>query len=449
MADAFRYEALKYKFACGKDFTDLTVVKLTGPAGAKMVAYSCNMNIDLDGDPQAYAPASKPHLRPMDNLGDAGWKGKEDNELLRQKYLHLKESLAGLEKQRADLVAKAAAANAPAAPGAPPAAAPAGKPDPALTALDEEIKALKKKIREVSFEHTDSKGDPAATNPKNFEKIFWKWYGVVALTPAQAKSMPPYLEIPALNITWRKPKLDTNPAYEDVFGRFPVVQSIFEPGPDYFVSPLPYAAGSVNPRFPSWDQRYFLPNDPKEQTAFGSLATPLANLTGLHKMDKIFAMRLDDNYTLEFPFRDTGNDFKVAECSLAAFTGLGGEYHPENTGAAQFPNNFLLLYLAFPNQQSPAAVLARFAEASNADDLPVLLSFLAQATVDAKAAGRKSVGGDPIHEFKVWKTKTNAPKPAVYTAVVNGLADVGVNFVQTMVKRYGGSLMTQSLELKP
>ena len=67
---------------------------------------------------------------------------------------------------------------------------------------------------------------------------------------------------------------------EDVFGRFPVVQSVFEPGLEYFVTPLPNAA---NPNYPSWDQRYYLlPHDAFAQEAFGALSIPLSNATGLH-----------------------------------------------------------------------------------------------------------------------------------------------------------------------
>src|SRR5262245_23062808 len=237
MAEAISYKAVAQKFACGNDFTNLTVVNFVGPAGAKACAYCCNMNIDLDGEPQAYGPLSKPKLRPKDNLGNAGWKTEAGNKALQSKYEDEKKVVAELEKKKADLVAKAKAAVDPTKPAPAPA-----KPDPAMVALDKEIAHKKAQLQKMSFEHIDANGNRSATNPKNFEKIFWKWYGVVALTPAQAKTASPYLEMSAKTMTLRKPVLDETGAYEDVFGRFPVVQSIFEPGPEYFVTPLPRAA---------------------------------------------------------------------------------------------------------------------------------------------------------------------------------------------------------------
>jgi hypothetical protein len=415
MADTFTYKAAAHKFACGGDYTDLTVVNFEGPDGAKACAYSCNMNIDLDGEPQAYAPLGKPKLRPKDNLGNAGWKSEAQNAALKGQYETGKLALADLENKRDNLLQAKAGAPAAVTP------APAGvkRPaDPAVAALDKQIAAKKHHLRAMSFENIDANGNHSAKNPKNFEKIFWKWYGVTALTPDQAKTLF-YHELEAPSPTVRKPILDTTSIYEDVFGRFPVVQSVFEPGTDYFVTPLPRAA---NTRYPSWDQRYFLPHDADAQTPFGALAIPLSTDTGLHLNDTIFAVRLDTADTLSFPFRDIGLGYKVAECSFAAFGGLGGNYHPEKNGAAKFPNNFLLLYLAFPGKQTPASALAKFAAASNASDFPVLLSFIAQATVDAKANKSKKVTGDPIKAFEAWKKSPGAAKPQSFDVISANLA---------------------------
>jgi hypothetical protein len=450
MADVFTYKAVNHKFACGNDYTDITVVTFVGPGGVKACAYSCNMNVDLDGEPQAYGPLSKPQLRPKDNLGNAGWRSAAENDLLNAKYKAEKEALAGLEQKRADLMAKAAAgqnqANPAPVPGNPVPAPAKATPDQPLADLDKAIKDQKNAIQKISFEHLDANGNPSKANPKNFEKIFWKWYGVVALTPDQAKRTPPYLEMPALSITLRRPVLDQTAAYEDVFGRFPVVQSVFEPGPQYFVSPVP---GGTNPRYPTWDQRSFLPNDATDQTAFGAIAKPLGDATGLDLNDMVFAIRLDTNDTLAFPFRDMGYDYKVAECSFAAFTGLGGEYRPDLERAAKFPNKFLLLYLAFPGRQSPASVLARFSTASNAGDFPVLLSFLAQATVDAKARGSKSVGGDPVRAFEKWKKSPSTPMPTCYDTIVQGLAGAGSNFLKNWMQKHPSLLSGPGLTLNP
>ena len=440
MADAFTYKAAAHKFACGNDYTDLTVVNFEGPDGAKASAYSCNMNIDLDGEPQAYAPLGKPKLRPKDNLGNAGWKSEAQNNVLKGQYEAGKLALADLEKKREQLLAaKVAPATAKPGPVPAPAAAksglhPAAKPpvDPAVAALDKQIAAKKKHLHATSFENIDANGNYSAKNPKNFGRIFWKWYGVTALTPDQAKSLS-YLELEAPTLTVRKPVLDTSAIYEDVFGRFPVVQSVFEPGTDYFVTPLPRAA---NTHYPYWDQRYFLPHDSDAQTAFGALAVPLGNQTGLRLNDTVFAVRLDTADTLSFPFRDTGFGYKVAECSFAAYGGLGGDYRPEKNGAAKFPNDFLLLYLAFPSKQTPRSVLAKFATASNASDFPVLLSFIAQATVDAKAKKSHKVTGDPIKAFEAWRKSPGAPKPQYFDVVADSLRTAGSDFIERMMRAH-------------
>ena len=445
MAEAISYKAVAQKFDCGTDFSHLTVVNFVGPGGAKACAYCCNMNIDLDGEPQAYAPLSKPKLRPSDNLGNAGWKKDADNEILKKKYEAGKLHLAELEKKKADLVAKAKPGLDPAKPAPAPGKA---AHDPAMEALDKEIAHKKKELRQQSFEHTNANGDPAATNPKNFEKIFWKWYGVTALTPEQARSASSYMEMSAKTLTLRKPVLDETSIYEDVFGRFPVVQSIFEPGPEYFVSPLPRAA---NTNYPRWDQRYFLPHDGFSQEPFAALGRPLAHATGLHLNDMVFAVRLDSGTSLAFPFRDTGYKPAVAECSFAAFTALGGVYHPEREGAAKFPNDFLVLYLAFPKSvgQTPASILAKFATASNAFDFPMILAFIAQATVDAKARGSKVVHGDPLKNFEKWKNTASNTEPLYFDVINQSLSDAaGSPFIQSMMRKHA-SILPQGPFLRP
>jgi hypothetical protein len=416
MSDAIKYKAAGPKFACGEDFTNLTVINFTGPGGSRACAYSCNMNLDLDGEPQAYGPFSKPQLRPQDVLGNAGWKSAAENSAIKARYELGKNVLSGLEQKKTDLAKTKAVA------------------DPAMTALAKQIALQTAALRKQSFEHIDSNGNPSAANPKNFEKIFWKWYGVAALTPGQAKRATAYLEMSAPTITLRKPVLDQTSYYEDVFGRFPVVQSIFEPGPEYFVSVLPSAA--TNPRFPTWDQRCFIPHDAFAQQPFGALTAPLHNATGLQINDTVFAVRLDTTDTLSFPFRDSGFDNKVAECSFAAFTGLGGEYHPENERAAKFPNDFLLVYLAFPGRQSPTSVLAHFSSASNASDFPLILSFLAQATADAHARHSSVVTGDPLRAFESWKKAGSKDKPQFLDVIMNGLSNAGNNFVERMMRTH-------------
>ena len=155
----------------------------------------------------------------------------------------------------------------------------------------------------------------------------------MALTPHDAKSVPQYLELGAPTLTLRRPEIDKTSFYEDVFGRFPVVQSVFEPGPEYFVTSLPKAA--KNTRFPSWDQRYFLPHDAYAQQPFGAISSGLMRWTSLCLFDNIFVMRLDTDDTSSFTFLDTGHGFKVAECSLSAYTSLGGDFHPGKRGSGK------------------------------------------------------------------------------------------------------------------
>jgi len=292
MADTIKPKRATQKFSCGGDFENLTVVNFLGPGGSKLCAYSCNMNLDLDGEPQAYAPFSKPQLRPKDNLGNACWKSATDNTKIQVQYEAGKKALAELEQKKADLIAEA---KLPPDPAKPASASAKAATDKAIKDLDDQIAKQKKHLRAISFEHTDANGNYSDKNPKNFEKIFWKWCGVVALTPAQAKNEPKYLEMMAPTVTLRKPELDTTSYYEDVFGRFPVVQSVFEPGTDYFVSPVSSAG---NTRYRSWDQRYYLPNDAYDQRPFGALSGGLIAETGLKLNDTVFAIRFDTGDTL-------------------------------------------------------------------------------------------------------------------------------------------------------
>lgn len=68
MADPITFQAAPDTFACGKDFTNITVVNFRGPARSKICAYSCNMNVDLDGDPQAYGAFANHKIKPLEYL---------------------------------------------------------------------------------------------------------------------------------------------------------------------------------------------------------------------------------------------------------------------------------------------------------------------------------------------------------------------------------------------
>jgi hypothetical protein len=69
-------------------------------------------------------------------------------------------------------------------------------------------------------------------------------------------------------------------------------------------------------------------------------------------------------------------------------------------------------------------VLAAFAGAANAEEFPLVLSFLAERTVDAK---RGYVSGDPLANYKAWKKLKPAlqKKPAVFDTIHDALEAEG------------------------
>ncbi len=387
---AVQQKAAAGKFYCGSikegndGYKNLTVINFVGPSGGKISAYCCNMNIDADGEPQAYAPFSRSDLQPKDFLSDAGWKSKDDNDKLKPAWEKAVKDLDDLEKQKAALTAvKPADGGQPGKPVTPPAA-------PDLKAIDDKIKQAKKVLKDNWYWEENP-----ADRPLNYGRIFWHWYGVKSL-PRSAETNQSWFD-PKLKIR-RRPVLDKSGFYEDVYGNFPVVQSEYEPGKGYFVSQMPHAA---NKYYPEWDQRYFLPNNAQLQGPFAALSSGLTNGAHVVLGDTLFALRLDSGRdSSAFPFRDSaGNNYKVGECGYEAFTGLGGVLAEK---VNQSKNDFLLLYLAFPGGQTPQSVLTQFAHAPNADDFPMMLAFLAKATMDATGRPR-IVAGDPIAFFDHWK----------------------------------------------
>jgi hypothetical protein len=432
MSNLITYKPAGNKFSCGAEYTNLSVVTFTGPGNSKIVAYSCNINVDADGEPQSYAPFErdprrKEPLKPMDSLEDAGWKPVDKNAKIKANYDALNTELAALEDQLSKLKS-AASGTAPAAQAsgakpstpAPPSAGAAAAPDPAK-ALQEEIDKKKKAIAGIIADAFPS-DEKNPTKAPNFGKVFWHWYGV--------KSLDPSKKVPA----WKGDGVDRRPdiysklsAYEDVYGAYPVVQSDFEPGPGYFVSVIPDVANFINAKFPDWDQRHYLPDDETTQQPFGAISSGLFADTKLWKSDKVFAIRLDTDDTCEFTFVDYGNGYKVAECSVQTYLQLGGDYHPERHGAAKFPNEFVMVYLAFPGRADPTTALQQFFGADNADEFPVMLAFLGQA-----AQQSRRMKDHPMHDFENWKKAKGAKKPVVdpqpLSVIITGLNKEGVDF---------------------
>jgi hypothetical protein len=374
VVEPFTYKAWPTRFLCGSENKHVQLINLFGPNGTRATAYSCSMNVDVDGEPQCYGPPTKRPI-PRDTLQDAGYLDPGTNAKKRAAYeAEFPDTLQRLE----DLTAERHAKDPP--------------PDPTTKVkLDKEIYEVRVKLFKLNPFWTEK---PV---PVNNGTVFWKWYGVVALTPQEAQQSVYNDKIPG--VPARHPELDVKPALEDVHGKYPVIQSKYEPGPGYYVSPisrswLPIKKGS-NPKFAIWDQRYWLPtnvvasNDPV-QPPFGALSSGLKRVSGVVMGDQVLAIKRDTGNSLAFPFMDGANGNKVAECSLSAFLKLGGREldrrHWDN-------NKFELLYLAFPHSQSPSSALSNFANSDNASDFPVLLAFLAGARG----------GADAVSKFKKWQ----------------------------------------------
>jgi hypothetical protein len=446
LAQSINYKAAANKFQCGSNYHGLTVVNLTGPDGAKVSAFCCNMNLDADGEPQAYAPFSRTDLKNRDVLGNAGWKSKAQNDTIKTEWQKAIKSLEDLEKKQADLIAKAKSGSG--APGNVRGPAEAGGGAPGHTAhpastmssselnqLDAEIKKAKAALKKYYWDENPN------NRPANYGSIFWHWYGVKSLSKKDEKEKT-YPERVGKSHVPRHPVLDKTAIYEDVYGTFPVVQSQFEPGPGFFVSQMPHTA---NKEFPDWDQRYFLPKGALLQGPYGALSTGFQHNTGVKLNDSLFALRLDTGQSLAFPYRDTAYGYKVGECSIDAFASIGGVL-TQNVNHSR--NDFLLVYLAFPGGQTPQSTLTKFGSTANADDFLMILSFLAQATLDAKGK-TKTVSGDPIHAFDRWKKSGSTARPAVYDVIETSLRTAGFTpLAQRYLKRHPDAVGGQGPYLK-
>jgi hypothetical protein len=392
MAEPFTYKAWPTRFLCGNENKHVQLINLFGPNKARATAYSCSMNVDVDGEPQCYGPPTKRPI-PRDSLQDAGYLDPGTNAKKRAAYeAEFPEALQRLE----DLAAERHAKDPP--------------PDQTTKVkLDKEIHDVRVKLFKLNPYWTEK---PV---PVNNGTVFWKWYGVVAMTPREAQEAVFSDKIPG--VPARHPELDIKPALEDVHGKYPVIQSKYEPGPGYYVSPI--TKGS-NAKFKTWDQRYWLPpnvvasNDPV-QPPFGALSSGLRQVSGVVMGDQVLAIKRDTGTSLAFPFMDGAYGNKVAECSLSAFLKLGGKEidrrHWNN-------NKFELLYLAFPHSQSPSQALSNFASATNASEFPLLLAFLAGARG----------GADAVAKFKRWQeldTNDEKPKPPYLDVIEPALRVAG------------------------
>jgi hypothetical protein len=417
LPQSINYKAAANKFQCGNNYHGLTVVNFAGPDSAKVSAFCCNMNLDADGEPQAYAPFSRTDLKNRDVLGNAGWKSKAQNDTIKTEWQKAIKSLEDLEKKKADLIATTTMSSRE------------------LNQLDGEIKNAKAALKKYYWDENPN------NRPANYGSIFWHWYGVKSLSKEDEKEKTYQERVGKIHVP-RHPVLDKTAIYEDVYGTFPVVQSQYEPGPGFFVSQMPHTA---NKDFPDWDQRYFLPKGALLQGPYGALSTGFQHNTGVKIGDTLFAFRLDTGQSLAFPYRDTAYGYKVGECSIDAFASIGGVL-TQNVNHSR--NDFLLVYLAFPGGQTPRSTLTKFGSTADADDFLMILSFLAQATLDAKGK-TKTVSNDPIHAFDRWKKSGSTARPAVYDVVETSLRAAGFTpLAQRYLKRHSDAVGGQGPYLK-
>ena len=264
-----------------------------------------------------------------------------------------------------------------------------------------------KKMKEL-WQPTD------ANKPTNLGTIFWNWYGLQHMTVDGANSNAGFID-PETN-TNKKPviyhlnfKQTPSPInyeqYEDVYGAFPVVQVASEPGPGYFVSqiaPIPVKVHTrVNMRFPEWDQRSTLLSKDAPIQAYGALSGKIKGQANLNVGDQLLAIRLDTGQSVTFPFLDSGNWDAIGECSSTAYTSLGGTF--ARVGSGLYKNDSpepKFLFLAFPNGRSPSSVLSQISKFDNAEEFPVILSYVSLVVAGVKSG---SVTRNPLMDYEQWK----------------------------------------------
>jgi hypothetical protein len=456
MANVFTYKAAPSKYVCGSDYSNLTVLLFYGPSSRTVplaCAYCCNMNIDSDGDPQSYGPLNTPRIQPLDFLENAGWvptdragadykhRGNTQRKAAydagiasaRSDYENLQKQRAALEPAKVEQTKKDLDQKIADADKALTTLKQQKAPDPKIADADKALTTLKgqkaaldpqkvqkerddleKKVlvawqKIYDLNHYEFKPKPddkkrwqqelwqaGDTNkPKNLGQIFWDWYGLVAMSPGEVNRTPQHPRTKKTPIIYHPSYLkDPGPIhhemYEDVYGRFPVVQQGDEPGPRYFVSKL---AVTVNPLYPEWDQRSTVPASALEVQPYGAVGAQLHQEAKVNKRDTVLAVSCDSGSSLAFPLLDWGNGDAVAECSWTAFTSLGGTFGRRAGGQLYKTNEPLFLYLAFPNKQPPATVLAQIGAFENGNEFTTILAVLMQATFDRSSR-------DPVQEYE-------------------------------------------------
>ena len=246
------------KFACGDNiYTNLMVVNFTGPGGIEASAYYC----DLEHRHRRRAAGLWPGRQPgtSSQRKGCGTEGSstEENQAMKDTYEAAKKTVQDLEQKKADIIAKSKPSDDPAKPAVPL--------DPAaMEKLDKEIEKATNAMKKAAIFWY------AKERPKYFGEKFWHWYGPFSMTPEDADKAKPFLEPDSAAKLLRRPQLDNvhKPELEDAYGRYPVIQSDFEPGPGYYVGAFPLR---VNRAFPDWDQRSYLPPNSRTRSQRGDI----------------------------------------------------------------------------------------------------------------------------------------------------------------------------------
>jgi hypothetical protein len=156
-------------------------------------------------------------------------------------------------------------------------------------------------------------------------------------------------------------------------------------------------ATTVNSRFPEWDQRSTVPSNARDVQPYGAVGAQLFREAKVNKRDTVLAISCDSGSSLAFPFLDWGNGDAVAECSWTAFTALGGTFGRRAGGQLYKTSEPRFLYLAFPNGQTPSAVLSQIGACDNGEEFSMILAFLVQATLERSSS-------DPLKDYE-WRKK--------------------------------------------
>lgn len=418
-------------FGCGgeKDgIKGVSVVVFSGGNNARIAAFCCHENIDVDGDPHAYGREDDAtQFSPQDSLEDGGWLSPTANAEAKAAFEQFPTLLPQLREKLANL--------------------PPDTPAKTRTDLSKDINRKTQQLAEATeFTRPGISYQSDLTGlrlpAKYLREKFWKWYGPVALTPEEAAGA-----------TWnfdderekgRQPALAREARFEDLFGRYPVIQSEFEPAKGYFVSKI---ATAVNRNYPIWDARHHLQPNAKVIEPYMALSNHLKPLpANLDIGHHVLGVRLDSGASVTMRFIDSAGDhIKVGEISSTAFVALGGKMPGGLFAANRAANNFLVFYIAVPVTE-PKEIQNTFAELSmapNGADLPVMLSFVAQATVTA--TGSKTPGNepaivvpdsDPMIAFKQWKAAPPSRQvvPTSYERIRSFLMSLG--YVPTVGTAY-------------